>query len=507
MSEFHTRGAVPVESPAYVTRKFEEKVFATLSKTHWVLLLGPRQHGKSSSLVRLKKRIEEEGIICARIDLQQLGMQQDYESVLREISKKISRQCGTKIVEEPVDREDLEAWLEAALPTEGRVVLLIDEAAAIKPDLRNTFYGQLRSIANGGADDKNVSKRLVCLFSGTFIPERLVEDSNNSPFNVCSFVATDDLNITQAEELYNSVIDEKSPEIVFKAFEYVGGQPYLLQRIFDELSQFSPDERLEELDKIFEALKSGDDDGHTSNLFRQVLAYPSLPPLVGELLKNSSIPDVPADNEVQFLITVGLAKKKGGRIEFRNSLYRVIAALSPQFSTVENVETSGNLRLYAVEASAFSFIVDEPVREIIRDAYNAGVNSYGTKDYRMALVAFGSALEGILQIWLKSLNGADLVAAVGQAKATTKYPKADMKAGDEGDVMKWSFANLIRVTRESMVGKKMLEPNDAVREWRNFIHPALAAHNYYENNMLEPEARQAHALLDSAIRDVSANIT
>lgn len=507
MSEFHTRGAVPVESPAYVVRDFEERVFVVLSKTNWVLLLGPRQHGKSSSLVRLKTRVEEEGMVCARIDLQQLGMQEDYGSVLRDICRKIARQCKTVIAAEPEDTEDLEAWLEATLPAEGRIVLLVDEAAAIKPEFRNTFYGQLRSIANGGSDGANVAKRLVCLFSGTFIPEKLVEDSNNSPFNVCAWVFTSDLNLDQANELYISVMKEPNPEVVQAAFDYVGGQPYLLQRIFDDLAQVAPDERLGELEKALSTLKQGGDDGHSSSLFKQVLTYSALPDLIADMLERGSIADVPADNEVQFLITVGLAKKDGSRIIFRNSFYRDIAALSPQFSRAPQINVGeGTARLYAVDQSVFGFIADVPTREIIWTAYNAGVNCYDNKDFRLALVAFGSALEGILQIWLRSLSAADLAGAVNRAKTTTNYTKADIKTSDEGDPMKWTFVNLMRVTRESVAGRKMVEPDHALREWRNLIHPAVAVANYYKNEALEPEARQAHAMLDAAIRDVAANM-
>jgi hypothetical protein len=507
MSEFHTRGAVPVESAAYVSRAFEEKLFTTLSKTNWVLLLGPRQHGKSSSLVRLRQRIEDEGMVCARLDLQQLGMQDSYASVLRNVCQKIARQCGTVIKEDPPETEDLESWLDVTLPLEGRIVLLVDEAAAIRQEFRNTFYGQLRSIANGGSDGIGVAKRLVCLFAGTFIPEKLVEDSNNSPFNVCTWIPTEDLTLDQANDLYHSVTNERNESAVSAVFDYVGGQPYLLQRIFDELTQFSNDERHNEVNNVLTSIKSGGDDGHCANLFKQILAYPTLPPLIAAMVEKGDISDVPADNEVQFLITVGLAKKINGSIRFRNLLYRDIAALSPQFSNSPQASVIGGAaRLYAVDVNVFSFILDIPTREIVWDAYNAGVNCYANKDFRLALISFGSALEGILQVWLNSLSPVSLAAAVARAKNTTNYTKADIKSSDEKKIDGWSFVNLIRVTRESIGGRKMVEPNHALREWRNFIHPAVAIKNYYKNDTLEPEARQAHAILDAAIRDIAANM-
>ncbi len=58
MTEFYTQGAVPVSSSAYISRAFEERLIQEVLQGRWVLLLGPRQHGKSTALVRLKAKLK-----------------------------------------------------------------------------------------------------------------------------------------------------------------------------------------------------------------------------------------------------------------------------------------------------------------------------------------------------------------------------------------------------------------------------------------------------------------
>lgn len=509
MSEFHTRGVIPVDSHAYVHRDFENTLAREIAKKNWVLLLGPRQHGKSSCLLRLKLKIREEGIACARVDLQSMGVQSDYPSLLRNISKLAAREYGTVLDGQPVDVDDLEAWLELCAPKTGRVILFIDEAAAIRSDFRNIFYSQLRSIANGGSDGRTIASRLVCVFSGTFVPQLLVEDSNNSPFNVCTFIYTDDLTFDQACALFSTVITPVDVELVKNVYDLVGGQPYLLQRIFEDLSQVTTEQRLAEFANVAAQLKRGDDDGHATNLFKQVLNSAPLTAVLSKILADGFVSDAPADLDLQFIVTIGIAAKNAAQVKFRNALYREIALLSPQFSLGNAQHGLGveRARMFTRDVSAFVFIPNMNLREVVWCAYNSGVNSYVSGDFRLALVAFGSALEGILIAWLSHIKPADLAVAVQSAKSAAAGHKSSFKNFEiETDPATWNLVNMIRVTRQSIAGRQINEPNDALREWRNLVHPKLILNNYYENSLLEPEARQANAMLDVVLRDIGANM-
>jgi predicted AAA+ superfamily ATPase len=72
MSNFHTQGAVPLDSPAYVEREFERNVIQNVFNARWVLVLGPRQHGKTTGLIRVNNYLEHSGFLSAFVDFQGL---------------------------------------------------------------------------------------------------------------------------------------------------------------------------------------------------------------------------------------------------------------------------------------------------------------------------------------------------------------------------------------------------------------------------------------------------
>ena len=66
----HLQGPVPLGNESYIERPFERQIIRELQAGHWVLLLGPRQHGKTSALVRVRKTLMESGVQTGFVDLQ-----------------------------------------------------------------------------------------------------------------------------------------------------------------------------------------------------------------------------------------------------------------------------------------------------------------------------------------------------------------------------------------------------------------------------------------------------
>ena len=180
MTSLHTQGPVPVWSWAYVERPFESEIYRSVIAGRWVLLLGPRQHGKTTALYRIKARFEEVRVPVAIVDLQSIPPQETYIALLSWVAAKVHRQFRSVELEgEPHSYPDeFSSWLELVLPEEsGPVVVAIDEASSIVNDQwRNTFYGQIRSIttARATAGLGEVPERIRFIFSGTFRPETLI---------------------------------------------------------------------------------------------------------------------------------------------------------------------------------------------------------------------------------------------------------------------------------------------------------------------------------------------
>src|SRR4051794_18513708 len=107
MSDFVVGGTISAESAAYIERGFEDRCFRFLSEGNWVLLLGPRQHGKSSALVRLARRLDDAGIRTARVDFQSFSDSgDDYANVLAWLARRFAESFEVALREPPQEHRD-----------------------------------------------------------------------------------------------------------------------------------------------------------------------------------------------------------------------------------------------------------------------------------------------------------------------------------------------------------------------------------------------------------------
>lgn len=324
-ARFVAGGTLSVESSTYVTRKLDAGLFETITAGEWALLLGPRQHGKSSALVRLYSRLLENGYYCVFIDLQRYGGDEtSYPEFLAWLTDRIVSEVAADY-DEPADRaqEDLQSWLEAVLPSRfANVAVLIDEITGVPEPFRERFFSQLRALYNSRAnsDVDAVAKRTAFAFAGTFRPEVMIE-SENSPFNVSTWIISEDVTAEDAEQLIVSVLGEDSRAYAARAFEVVGGQPYLLQKLFAAIqATSSPAEWGSALTNAIEGVRSGAD-RHLPDLMRLVGKDDQLRELVGRLEA-----DPPLYNGVDathmFAVVSGVTAVVGSRLRIRNQLYR-----------------------------------------------------------------------------------------------------------------------------------------------------------------------------------------
>ena len=71
------------------------------------------------------------------------------------------------------------------------------------------------------------------------------------------------------------------------------------------------------------------------------------------------------------------------------------------------------------------------------------------------------------------------------------------------DPKTWRLVNLIKVAKNVNVGTKAPQPSDALREWRNLVHPAEAIKYYPDESKLKFESVAAAALFMMFARDIS----
>jgi hypothetical protein len=499
MSEFYNQGAVPLSSAAYVSRSFEESVYQEIISNRWVLLLGPRQHGKSTGLVRLRKRFQDAHLIVCSVDLQRLPPYERYAQLLAFIADQLGQSIGMDPIPRPSDeaQSDFLSWLQVIFPPSNTpIIIMIDECATIEnATFRNSFYGQIRQINSqrAGAEPSDIAARVRFIFSGTFRPETLVSQQN-SPFNVCQPIHTDDLTIDQGRELANNVHGEIAP-LVDEAFARVGGQPFLLQTVFLEATK-NTEAEIQALFRYALANLGTLAQAHLEGIFSKVIASPSLVEKVSTMVRDGSTRLIPADSDCSFLQVIGLAKRDGTNLVFRNAFYAEVAAESPQLRGTTDAASS-SAPVFGLERDSLEFMKSAELRQIACSSFDGGANSHQSGNFRLALVGFGAAMEAVLMDFLVGLQPADLASAVSAAHPNfNQFESAT-------DPKTWRLVNLIKVAKNVNVGTKAPQPSDALREWRNLVHPAEAIKFYPDESKLKFESVAVAALFMIFARDIS----
>jgi len=486
------QGPVPLEDPVYATRNFETDLVREIQAGKWVLLLGPRQHGKTSAFLRLRKTLLEHATTAALIDLQKSPPFESYQELVSWFSNQVASALDNAV--EIDETKDLATALNQALPAgSAPVVILVDEASNIANDSwRNSFYGQLRAISSERATAKagEIAKRLRFVFTGTFRPERLVAEAN-SPFNICERIDTTDLSNEDVVRLVADANLENAREIGQTIYDEVGGQPYLNQRLI--YSALNSDDRIEGIKREIAKLREGDSE-HIKNLFARVIRDDGLSSIVSEVVANGKVAHEAGNEDQRYLIVLGILRREKGWLYFRNNLYAQVACHSPNFS--KSVPVEGNrVVIFPLESGAFSKVHSEELKEIAYCAQLGAVGAYKARSNRLALAGFGTAMEAVLIDFLKRQKPNDLAVAAAQCKQN----KA--RWYDATDPSTWMLVDLMRGTRK-LLGQGDVDIPENLREWRNLIHPGASIKNYKKDEDLTPEVCTAAGQLQIILRDL-----
>jgi hypothetical protein len=488
----HLQGPVPLGDNSYIERPFEREVLSQLMADRWVLLLGPRQHGKTSALVRLQRALSENGVPASLVDLQAAGAPQSYAEFVGWVGREVRRQLRTS--EQPEsDANDVGVTLGAALAAGNTpAVILVDEASNISDrSWRNAFYGQLRAISSrrASAEPNDAAARLRFVFAGTFRPETLI-DAANSPFNVCERIDSDDLTAEDINKLSCEILGSDHAVISQAIFEKVGGQPFLVQKLLSSLQ--GSENMPATLEAEIDSLQSGGSD-HVIDLFRKMLSEPSLAAIGERMVRDRAAPMEADDPDFRYMQVLGLARRLGTNLVFRNQLYARIAAASPQLGGTMSTQTLAPM--FPVSLTAFGNVGDVELREIAWSAHKGAVAAYRAGANRLALAGFGASLEAMLL---------DLMKRQPQGGLGTIVNAAGIRlTGREtlNDPATWNLVNLIKAAPHAGGGRGF-EPPQALRGWRNLIHASVAQSNYRPDHELEPEARSAANLHEIMLRDL-----
>jgi hypothetical protein len=325
-------GSVDLESPFYIERRADARLKRELDKAGTITTIrAPRQMGKTSLLVRGAEHARQRGSPILLFDfqmidptcLQSLDFFLHHIALRMAIALKIETENVDKVWQIPLSPQDrLTRFLEDYVlhQTNPPIILAIDEADRLfEAPFRQEFFSLIRAWFTLMRGFNPIWKRLNVAMVISTQPYLLIDDINQSPFNVGLKIDLDDFALEQVQDLnqrHGTPLNE--PELL-DMMELLGGHPYLVRQAFYTLI----DEGIAWAEL---ARSAASESGPFSSHLRQYLWRLRDKPQFIEAIKNILYNKQPYADEVTLtrLNAAGLIRQdEGGRYHCRCQLYEL----------------------------------------------------------------------------------------------------------------------------------------------------------------------------------------
>ena len=249
---YQVGGSLPADAPSYVDRQCDRDYYELLKERKYCYVFNCRQMGKSSLRVRVTHKLQAEGVVCATIDPQKIGVEvtceQWYASAIRslvgdlDLKNKFDLRSWIREREllSPVQR--FAEFIETVVLQEidAPIVIFVEEIdrlLSLKFGM-DDFFGLVRSLFED-RPTKPEYNRLTFSFLGVATPTDLIQSNNTSAFNIGYAVEMAGFTLTEAlplmEGLANRVTNPR--DYLAEAVKWSGGQPFLIQRLLGIIRQ------------------------------------------------------------------------------------------------------------------------------------------------------------------------------------------------------------------------------------------------------------------------------
>lgn len=241
-------GTLPLNAPTYVVRKADEQLYQFACSTHGVnrvcYILAARQMGKSSLMVRTAKRLTDEGSVCVKVYLQQLGRVESEKALWFNLLHLICQEVAVQ-KENLLSRLDLfwdktpelqptmrsEKFLIEEILTqidERKLIIFIDEIQTLADwSLQDSFIGFIKTLSENR--DKPPLQRLYFVLLGVAKPSDLITSSSFS-LNLGERIELGGLLTRDCKPLQTGLETVTDDPIALESIlHWTGGQPFLTQ--------------------------------------------------------------------------------------------------------------------------------------------------------------------------------------------------------------------------------------------------------------------------------------
>ena len=353
-----TGGTLRPDAPSYVERQADKDLCEGLLNGEFCYVLTSRQMGKSSLMVRTVKRLREEGVAVAVLDLtaigQNLSTDQWYDGLISRLGQQFDLEDELlEFWEGHPELGPLQRWLTAIekvvlqkLP--GPIVIFVDEIDIVRslPFSTDEFFAAIRESYNRRSREP-AFRRLAFGLLGVATPTDLIRDTRTTPFNIGRRVELHDFTRDEAARLAQGLgPDPATSEILLSRILYwTGGHPYLTQRLCRALvekisrppnGQDGPDDQLppviptvQTVDDLVQALflsrQARERDDNLIFVRERILRSEGdaagLLYLYRKIRSGLPVTDNETNPLISTLRLAGIIRGRGGKLQVRNRIY------------------------------------------------------------------------------------------------------------------------------------------------------------------------------------------
>jgi WD40 repeat protein len=376
---YQVGGSLEYQHPTYVERQADHDLYRGLKSGSYCYVLNSRQMGKSSLRVQVMKRLKQEGIRCASIDITGIGSNvtatEWYGAIVSELlrgfglTRKVDFKTWWRQREmlPPVQR--FKEFIETVLLTEFKdnVVIFLDEIDSIlKVSFKDDFFAFIRACYNYRVDNPDYKRLSFCLL-GVATPSNLIQNKDRTPFNIGQAIELCGFELEQAKHSLTAGLSEQAAnpqQVLADILAWTGGQPFLTQKICHLVqslqSPIADGDEARQIaalvhNHIVENWEAQDEPEHLRTIRDRILRNQKqagqLLGLYQQVLQHESeaVPGLPGDSspEQMELRLTGLVVKQKERLRVHNRIYAAV------FNQAWLEQVLADLRPYATALSAW----------------------------------------------------------------------------------------------------------------------------------------------------------